>query len=110
MQAFGGLRLTVDGNEVRPADTLAYKGMMLSDVPNFAFAIGYTNSSWTLKIGLLCEHLCRLLAHLDAHGYDTCRPEPADPRWRPARSWTSGPGTSGAPSTRCPARATGSRG
>ncbi|MFE2349487.1 flavin-containing monooxygenase [Kitasatospora cineracea] len=79
VQAFGGLRLTVDGREVRLADTLAYKGMMLSGVPNFAFAIGYTNSSWTLKIGLLCEHFCRLLAHLDAHGHDVCRPEPADP-------------------------------
>jgi monooxygenase len=48
-------------------------------VPNFAYAIGYTNSSWTLKIGLLCEHFCRLLAYMDAHGYDTARPEPADP-------------------------------
>ena len=35
---------------------------MLSGVPNFAFAIGYTNSSWTLKVGLLCEHFCRLLS------------------------------------------------
>ncbi|NEA46267.1 NAD(P)/FAD-dependent oxidoreductase [Streptomyces sp. SID10815] len=80
VQAFGGARLTVDGREVRLPDTVAYKGMMLSGVPNFAYAIGYTNSSWTLKIGLLCEHLCRLLAHMDAHGYDVCRPEPADPR------------------------------
>ncbi|MFF8507749.1 flavin-containing monooxygenase [Streptomyces sp. NPDC015492] len=79
VQAFGGMRLTVDGQEVRLPDTLAYKGMMLSGVPNFAFAIGYTNSSWTLKIGLLCEHFCRLLAHMDAHGHDSCRPEPSDP-------------------------------
>ncbi|MFD8640036.1 flavin-containing monooxygenase [Streptomyces zaomyceticus] len=79
VQAFGGIRLTVDGREVRLQDTLAYKGMMLSGVPNLAFAIGYTNSSWTLKIGLLCEHFCRLLAHMDTHGHDSCRPEPADP-------------------------------
>ncbi|MFH8727502.1 flavin-containing monooxygenase [Streptomyces termitum] len=79
VQAFGGIRLTVDGREVKLPDTLAYKGMMLSGVPNFAFAIGYTNSSWTLKIGLLCEHFCRLLAHMDAHGHTVCRPEPADP-------------------------------
>ncbi|MEU2875300.1 NAD(P)-binding domain-containing protein [Streptomyces sp. SID8381] len=80
VQAFGGVRLTVDGREVRLPDTVAYKGMMLSGVPNFSYAIGYTNSSWTLKVGLLCEHFCRLLAHMDAHGYDECRPEPADPR------------------------------
>jgi monooxygenase len=32
-----------------------------------------------LKVGLLCEHFCRLLAHMDAHRYDVCRPEVADP-------------------------------
>ncbi|GAA4934604.1 flavin-containing monooxygenase [Actinoplanes utahensis] len=79
VQAFGGVPLTVDGAAVKLADTVAYKGMMLSGVPNLAYAIGYTNSSWTLKIGLLCEHFCRLLAHMDAHGYDICRPEVADP-------------------------------
>jgi monooxygenase len=79
VQAFGGMTLTVDGSRVNLPDTLAYKGMMLSGVPNFAYAIGYTNSSWTLKVGLLCEHFCRLLAHMDAHGYDTARPVVADP-------------------------------
>lgn len=79
VQAFGGVPVTVDGDPVRLPDTVAYKGMMLSGVPNFAFAIGYTNSSWTLKIGLLCEHFCRLLKHMDARGHDVCRPEVADP-------------------------------
>ncbi|MBO3743255.1 flavin-containing monooxygenase [Actinoplanes flavus] len=77
--ALGGVPITVDDTPVRLPDTVAYKGMMLSGVPNFAFAIGYTNSSWTLKIGLLCEHFCRLLQHMDTHGYDVCRPEVADP-------------------------------
>ncbi|MDG6101731.1 NAD(P)/FAD-dependent oxidoreductase [Dactylosporangium aurantiacum] len=79
VQAMAGLTLTVDGRPVHLPDTVAYKGMMLSGVPNLAFAIGYTNSSWTLKIGLLCEHFCRLLAHMDATGADICRPEPRDP-------------------------------
>jgi monooxygenase len=79
VQALGGVTLTVDGAVVNPADTVAYKGMMLSGVPNFAFIVGYTNSSWTLKVGLLCEHFCLLLAHMDAHGYTICRPEIADP-------------------------------
>jgi monooxygenase len=79
VQAFGGIRLTVDGAEVRLPETVAYKGMMLSGVPNLAYAIGYTNSSWTLKVGLLCEHFCRLLRHMDEHGHDTCRPEVGDP-------------------------------
>jgi len=79
VQALGGVPLTVDGEPVSVPDTIAYKGMMLSGVPNFAFIVGYTNSSWTLKVGLLCEHFCLLLAHMDKHGHEICRPEPADP-------------------------------
>jgi monooxygenase len=79
VQAIGGISLTVDGEPVHLPDTVTYKGMMLSGVPNFVLAIGYTNSSWTLKIGLLCEHFCRLLAHMHAHSYDVARPEPSDP-------------------------------
>jgi cation diffusion facilitator CzcD-associated flavoprotein CzcO len=79
VQAMGAMALEVDGEAVELADTVAYKGMMLSGVPNFAYAIGYTNSSWTLKVGLLCEHFCRLLTHMDAHGYDTARPVLANP-------------------------------
>ena len=79
LQALGGMNLTVDGEPVNLPDTVAFKGIMLSGVPNFAFAVGYTNSSWTLKVGLVCEHFCRLLAHMDAHGYDICVPELSDP-------------------------------
>src|SRR3712207_8272360 len=42
--------------------------MMLSDVPNYAFAIGYTNASWTLKADLTSEYVCRLLKHMEANG------------------------------------------
>ncbi|MBS9533472.1 NAD(P)/FAD-dependent oxidoreductase [Mycobacterium sp. M1] len=92
MQAFGGMSLTVDGNPVHLPDTIAYKGMMLTGVPNFAFAIGYTNSSWTLKIGLLCEHFCRLLTHMDAHGYTTAQVELDDPNMptRPLLDFAAG--------------------
>ena len=69
--ALGGVTLSVDGAPVTVNDTLIYKSMMLSGVPNFAFAFGYTNASWTLKVDLICEHLCRMLAHMDARGYDT---------------------------------------
>jgi cation diffusion facilitator CzcD-associated flavoprotein CzcO len=53
---------------------LAYKGMMLSGVPNFAFTIGYTNASWTLKADLVAEFVCRVLAHMGSRGYTTCTP------------------------------------
>jgi monooxygenase len=77
--ALGGLELSLDGKAVALNEALIYKSMMLSGVPNFAFAFGYTNASWTLKVDLVCEHLCRLLAHMDARGYDTVVPVADDP-------------------------------
>jgi cation diffusion facilitator CzcD-associated flavoprotein CzcO len=71
----GGLGLAVDGAPVELAETVAYKGMMLSGVPNFALAIGYTNASWTLKCDLVAHYVCRLLNHMDAHGYRVCTPK-----------------------------------
>jgi monooxygenase len=92
LQMFGGVSLSVDGEQVDFAKTFAYKGMMLSGVPNFAFAVGYTNSSWTLKVGLLCEHFCRLLTHMDDNGFDTARPEIGDPEMegRPLLDFSAG--------------------
>ncbi|MDE1672013.1 MULTISPECIES: flavin-containing monooxygenase [Nocardia] len=80
--ALGGIQLTVDGREVELPDTMAYKGMMLSGVPNFAFTIGYTNASWTLKADLVSEFVCRLLRHMDAGGYQQTTPWP-DPAVSP---------------------------
>ena len=77
--AFGGIELVVDGTPVSLPDTVSYKGMMLSGVPNFGYAIGYTNASWTLKVDLVAEHLCRLLSALDAAGATTVTPELNDP-------------------------------
>ncbi len=76
---FGGLEIVVDGDEVELPNTLGYKGMMLSGVPNFAAALGYTNASWTLKCDLTCEYLCRLLQHMDAEGLRQCTPVNRDP-------------------------------
>ncbi|HEX5730903.1 MAG TPA: hypothetical protein VFX99_15870, partial [Microbacterium sp.] len=52
-------------------DHVAYRGIMLDGIPNFAYAIGYTNASWTLKIGLTYEYFVRLLKHMRRHGYDS---------------------------------------
>ena len=61
----GGVHLVVDGAAVDVGKTLNYKGTMLSDVPNFAITLGYTNASWTLKADLVCEYVCRLLNEMD---------------------------------------------
>jgi cation diffusion facilitator CzcD-associated flavoprotein CzcO len=70
---------SVDGRPVELAETVAYKGMMLSGIPNFVYALGYTNASWTLKVDLTCEHFCRLLALMNDRGYDCAIPEPPPP-------------------------------
>ena len=78
--AFGGIELVVDGREIALPETLAYRGTMLGGVPNFAYAIGYTNASWTLKVDLVCEYLCRVLSHLDADRRRRVRPRAAGRR------------------------------
>ncbi len=92
LKFLGGLALDVDGERVVPSKTFTYKSMMLSDVPNLAFAIGYTNASWTLKCDLTCEYVCRLLNHMDARGYAACCPRLTDPNVReePLLDFTSG--------------------
>ena len=61
-------------------ETVGYKGMMLCGIPNMVFTVGYTNSSWTLKADLVAEYVCRLLGHMDRHGYDVCTPGPRSGR------------------------------
>jgi cation diffusion facilitator CzcD-associated flavoprotein CzcO len=66
--AFGGIDLVVDGEPVDFSRTMAYKALMLSGVPNFAYTVGYTNASWTLKADLVSTYVVRLLQHLDRIG------------------------------------------
>ena len=72
--ALGGMEIAVDGREVELGETMSYKGMMLSDVPNLVLTLGYTNASWTLKSDLTCEYVCRLLNQMAAHGHQVCTP------------------------------------
>jgi monooxygenase len=68
----GGVKVTVDGNELQTGQSYAYKGVMLSDVPNCALAIGYTNASWTLRAELATKYITRLLNYMSSNGYTTC--------------------------------------
>ncbi|MFZ0062496.1 MAG: NAD(P)/FAD-dependent oxidoreductase [Pyrinomonadaceae bacterium] len=92
LRLMSGLQLTVDGAPVELAKTITYKGMMYSDVPNLVSAFGYTNASWTLKCDLTAEYVCRLLKHMDEHGYAQCTPRLNDPKITPesAIDFTSG--------------------
>ena len=91
MSLLTGVTLVVDGHVVELGQSMIYKGMMLSDVPNMAAAVGYTNASWTLKCDLIAQHVCRLLNHMRAHGYAQVTPR-RDPSLRetPVFDFTSG--------------------
>jgi cation diffusion facilitator CzcD-associated flavoprotein CzcO len=92
LKLVSGLQLFVDGEPVDISQRLVFKGMMYSDVPNLAFAIGYTNASWTLKCDLTAEYVCRLLKHMTARGYDWCVARRRDPTLteEPIVNFTSG--------------------
>ena len=92
LKLMAGLELVVDGESVDLSKTLAYKGMMYSDVPNLASAFGYTNASWTLKCDLTSEYVCRLINYMDRHGYSQCAARLNDPSVtpEPVLDFTSG--------------------
>src|SRR5664280_669193 len=82
MLALGGMEIVVDGCQVDLGKTVSYQGVMFSGIPNLAAVTGYTNASWTLKCELICPYVCRLLQHMDAHGYRQVRlwwPQPELP-------------------------------
>jgi monooxygenase len=78
VQFFGGATVRRNGEPVDLSDEMAYKGMMLTGLPNLAFTFGYTNASWTLRADLTSEAVARLLNYMDEHGYDTVVPQRPD--------------------------------
>jgi monooxygenase len=72
--SLGGMQVNVDGKPYLPQQHMLYKGVLLEGLPNFAWIIGYTNASWTLKADLATSYIVRLLTHLDAKGYGVAVP------------------------------------
>ncbi len=79
MLMLGGMEIAVDDREIKLPEAVTYKGMMLCGVPNFAYTVGYTNASWTLKADLVARYVCRLLRHMEGRGYRVCTPRAPDP-------------------------------
>jgi cation diffusion facilitator CzcD-associated flavoprotein CzcO len=71
----GGMRIDVDGRTIEPGRTIAYKGMMLAGVPNLAYTIGYTNSSWTLRADLVANAVADLLGRMRRRGTPVVVPQ-----------------------------------
>jgi monooxygenase len=86
----GGIALTVDGEPIDVGQRSAYRGLMLSGVPNFAYCIGYTNASWTLRADLSHRYLIKLLDHLDRNGLAVATPTAPARSGRPLIDLSSG--------------------
>ena len=70
----GGVTFSKDGQAINLSDHFVYRGMMFSDIPNLAFVVGYTNSSWTLKADLTNNYVCRVLNHMKRTGNQVATP------------------------------------
>jgi len=91
LAALGDVAIDIDGVAVRPEDRVTWRGMMLSDVPNLVWVFGYFRASWTLRVDLIGDFVCRLLSHMDAHGYRSVAPHlrPEDMA-KPLKTWSEG--------------------
>lgn len=76
LQAFGGIRPTVDGEEVALPDQFVWQGAMITGLPNFAICIGYTNASWTLRADLTSRLVCKVLNWMERNDYAAVVPHP----------------------------------
>lgn len=83
IQILGGIRISLDGQDVDVSKKLFHKASMLEDIPNLITVFGYTNSSWTLKADLISRYTCRVLKHMDRHDYSICVPRNYNKNLRP---------------------------
>ncbi|NQY14703.1 MAG: NAD(P)/FAD-dependent oxidoreductase [Henriciella sp.] len=75
LSVLGGIPFEVDGEPVDFSQTVTYRGMMFTSVPNMVWVFGYFRASWTLRVDLVADFVCRLLNHMDATGMDEVRAE-----------------------------------
>jgi cation diffusion facilitator CzcD-associated flavoprotein CzcO len=79
LSVMGGVAFSVDGKAVDFGETFTYRGFMNSGVPNMVWMFGYLRSSWTLRVDMLSDLVCRLLKHMDAVGATSVTPTPLPP-------------------------------
>lgn len=74
LAVMGGINFVVDDEPIDFAETVTYKGMMFSDVPNMVYMFGYIAASWTLGVDLTADYVTRLLNHMDKKDNRQCTP------------------------------------
>lgn len=74
LKLFGGVPFRVDGEPVDFSRRVAYRGVMIEGVPNMAYLLGYFRSSWTLRVDLVCDFVCRTIEHMRDRGHAAVMP------------------------------------
>lgn len=72
----GDVPVIVDGRRLDVSQELTWRGVMVTNVPNLVWVFGYFRASWTLRVDLLGDFVCRMLAFMDQHGYRSVQPLP----------------------------------
>ncbi|CAA0094493.1 FAD-containing monooxygenase EthA [Halioglobus japonicus] len=72
LSIMGDIAFDVDGEPVDFAKTFTYRGIMNSGIPNMSFMFGYLRTSWTMRVDLVCDFVCRLLNKMDDEGMSVC--------------------------------------
>ena len=67
VQMLGGMQLSINGQAQVLKNHLIYKGVLVQNIPNFAYVFGHANTPWTLKTDMAASYLCRLLEHMQTN-------------------------------------------
>jgi cation diffusion facilitator CzcD-associated flavoprotein CzcO len=89
LNVLGDIAFEVDDAPLAFHDTVTYRGMMFTGMPNMAWVFGYFRAGWTLRVDLVADFVCRLLRHMQATSARSVevalRPEDAE---MPLLPWT----------------------
>jgi cation diffusion facilitator CzcD-associated flavoprotein CzcO len=88
LSVLGDIAFTIDGTPLDFADTITYRGMMFTGIPNMLWVFGYFRASWTLRADLIGDFTCRLLNHMDELGVKRVEPQlRPDEKGMPTLPW-----------------------
>ena len=87
LQSLGGVRISLDGLEIRPQDRFIYKAHLLEEVPNLVWCVGYTNASWTLRADITARATAKLIEYMNLRGYTHAYPRVPDTAMPEKLAW-----------------------
>jgi cation diffusion facilitator CzcD-associated flavoprotein CzcO len=75
LNMLGDIAFSIDDAPLNFSDTVTYRGMMFTGVPNMVWIFGYLRASWTLRVDLVADFVCGLLKHMEETGTTTVTPQ-----------------------------------